>query len=496
MLLAAAVARAAPAKPGLSPSELPAAAPAIIERALAGGSGEEDLRDLCLRIGGRLTGSPAADRAIEWAAGRMRAIGLENVHAEKFSLRRGWERGSASLETTFPVRRSLRVVSYGWTGSTPASGVDAEIVPVNLFRLDDEMKNAAAWKGRIVLTVERGEKPANWAPRAATLETLVRRALAAGAAGVALAPLAGAAGGMDLAHTTSLAFDGIDDIPVVSLTPEGHSAVERLLATRGKVRARLRVLNRVTAGPVESANVVGEIRGRERPREVVLAGAHLDSWDLAQGATDDGFGVAAVLQSARAILGTGIRPRRTLRFVLFTGEEQRFVGSIAYVRAHAAEMADLVAVFVLDDGPGPIDALHLGGRREAVDAARRLAGELSRFGRIAVDDEVEAGMDTLPFTLVGAAAVGIGQDSPAYARTHHSEADTIDAVDPAMIRRDSAVFAALAFWAADRPERLARPWPPAATAKLLGERGLEDGLRFYGLWPFEPGSPERGAAPR
>jgi len=487
-LAALLVVPAPPAAAAPPPPELSAAAHAVVRTALASGSAEGDLRYLCREIGGRLTGFPGAERAIAWAVSRMRAIGLTNVHEEPFSMARGWSRGPASLEIVGPIRMPIRVVSYGWTGSTPSGGLEADVVPVDLYRLDEERKNAASWKGRVLLTVKRGEKPPGWSPRAAALEGLVRDAVSAGAAGVALAPLAGAAGGMDLAHTTALAYDTVDDIPVVSLTPTGDAEIERRLAGDGKVRVRLRVQNRTTPGPVASANVVGEIRGRRKPKEIVVVGAHLDSWDLAQGATDDGFGVAAVLQAAEAVLAAGTRPARTLRFVLFTGEEQRFLGSIAHVRAHAAERSDFVAAIVLDDGPGPIDSLHLGGRSEAIAAARRFAEELRGFGKISVDDAVEAGSDTLPFTLAGEAAIAIGQDSPAYARTHHSEEDTLDEVDPRVLRRDAAVLAALAFWAADRPERLARPWIESETAKLLGDRGLEEGLRFYGLWPFPAGS--------
>jgi Zn-dependent M28 family amino/carboxypeptidase len=250
------------------------------------------------------------------------------------------------------------------------------------------------------------------------------------------------------------------------------------------VRARLAVENRATAGPIDSANVVGEIPGSGGTREFLILGAHLDSWDLAEGATDDGFGVAALLQAAEAIVASGRRPSRTIRVVLFTGEEQRFLGSLAYVRAHAEEIPELGAAFVLDDGAGPIDAVHTGGRPEAIEPVRRCVDGLSAFGKIAVDDDVEAGTDTLPFTLAGAAGMAIGQDSPEYARTHHSEADTLDKVDPAVLRRDAAVLGVLAFWAADRAEPLTRPWAVEATGKLLEARRLADGLRFYGLWPF------------
>ena len=475
------LARVDPAPPV---QDFPAAAPAIIGKALTSATGEESLRYLTERIGGRLTGTSEAARAIAWAAERMRLIGLSNVHTEPFSLRRGWTRGTASLEITAPIRRALRVVSYGWTGSTPPSGVEAEVVPVDLYRLDAEMKDAARWSGKIVLTIERGPKPAGFSVRAALLESLVRRASEAHAGGVALFPLAGPAGGMQLPHTTSLAYETIDEVPVVSLTPEGYEAIERLLGSGEPVRVRLAVENPVS-GPVESATVVGESPGSGAARDFVVVGAHLDSWDLAEGATDDGFGVAAVLQAAESITAAGRRPSRTIRFVLFTGEEQRFLGSLAYVRAHAAETPNLVAAFVLDDGPGPIDAIHTGGREDAVDPIRRFTRGLAAFGRITVDDEVEAATDTLPFTLAGAAGMALGQDSPDYPRTHHSEADTLDKIDFAVLRRDSAVVAVLAYWAADRPEHLTRPWTVERTERLLEDRKLADGLRFYGLWPFD-----------
>ncbi|HET7452389.1 MAG TPA: M20/M25/M40 family metallo-hydrolase [Thermoanaerobaculia bacterium] len=466
-------------------SDFPAAAPGLIGGALTSATGEESLRYLTDRVGPRLTGTPEASRAIAWAVEQMRAIGLANVHTEPFTLRRGWMRGTASFSITEPVRRTLRVVAYGWTGSTAPSGVETGIVAANLYRLDEALKTAGEWKGKIVLTVERGEKPGGWSLRAARLEALVRRAIEVRAAGVALMPLAGPAGGLQLPHTTALAYETIDEIPVVSLTPEGHAEIERLLASGGPVRARLAVENRVTPGPIDSANVVGEIPGSGGTPEFVVLGAHLDSWDLAEGATDDAFGVAAVLQAAEAIVALGRRPRRTIRIVLFTGEEQRFLGSLAWVRAHASELPDLVSAFVLDDGAGPIDGIHDGGRAEALEPLRRCAEELAAFGRIAVDDDVEAGTDTLPFTLAGAAGMAIAQDSPEYPRTHHSEADTLDKVDFAVLRRDAAVVAVLAFWAADRPERLARAWPASKTGDLLEARGLADGLRFYGLWPFD-----------
>ena len=221
--------------------------------------------------------------------------------------------------------------------------------------------------------------------------------------------------GSQLAHTSALR--DVSAVPIVATTAEGDSEIGRFLERGEKVRLRLDVQNVLTAGPVESANVVGEIPGAEQPEEIVLVGAHLDSWDLGDGATDNGFGVACVLGAASAISSSGLRPRRTIRFVLFTGEEQGFLGSLAYTRARRGEMRDFVAALVLDSGQGPITALDLGGREDLVPAVEKFAAAIRGFGDIRVDDRTEFGTDTLPFTLEGVPGINLSQDSPTRADT-------------------------------------------------------------------------------
>jgi carboxypeptidase Q len=463
---------------------------AIAGRGMIGSNAVEDLEYLSDGIGARLTGTPAAEKAVAWAAERMKAAGLANVHTESFDLKRGWSRVSATAEIVAPVRRSLRVSSFGWVGSTPAGGVEAEVEAVNLYRLDDAMKqDSPRWAGKVLLAVTRGEKPGGFALRAAMLEGLVRKAQEARASAILFGPFNGEAGGMELTHTSALVHDGIDDIPVASLTWEDHERIGRLLDRGDTVRMRLDVRNRVTDGPVQTGNVVGEIRGTEHPDEIVLVGAHLDSWDLADGATDNAFGAAAVLGAAEAIAGCGFAPRRTIRFVLFMGEEQRFLGSLAYTRAHRAEMPDFLAALILDGGEGPVVALDLDGRADLVPAFEPFTRAVRAFGSLALSQRSELGTDTWPFTLQGVPGILLEQDSPDYDRTHHSEADTFDKVPPANLLRDSTLLALAAYWIAARPERLAAPWPPDLTAKLLRDLHAEEGLRFYGLWPF--GEPEK-----
>lgn len=479
-------ATAAPAEP--SSPETDGTMPgltAIAGRGLMSSHALEDLEYLSDRIGGRVTGSSSAQRAVVWGVGRLKAIGLEGVHTESFELKRGWSRVSATAEIVVPARHSLLVSSYGWVGSTPPGGIETEVVAVNLFRLDDEIRDEfRRWAGKVLVAVTRGAKPAGYKLRAGLLEKLVREAQRARAAAVLLGPLRGPAAGMQLTQTSALVFDDRDEIPVVGTTEEGYAMIQRFLDHGEIVRLRLDVQNRLTDGPVESANVVGEVRGTEHPEQVILVGAHLDSWDLADGATDDAFGVAGVLGAAEAIQSSGYRPKRTIRFVLFTGEEQRFLGSLAYTRAHQAEMPDFVAVLILDSGQGPIVAFNMGGRKDLIPAVEPFTRAVKAFGDIKLDEKTEFGTDTGSFTLQGVPAINLEQDSPEYDRTHHSAADTFDKVKADLLLRDATLMALTAYWIADRPGRLARPWSPEETARMLVEQQVDEGLKMYGLWPF------------
>jgi Iap family predicted aminopeptidase len=438
-----------------------------------------DLEFLTDRIGGRVTGSEAAGKAVAWAVERMKAAGLANVHTENFEVKRGWTRGSASLEIASPVRRSLAVTSLGWVGSTPAGGVEAALVPVDLVRVTETPDpDTAGWSGRILFVrIGPGTRP-----RASMIEILRRAAEKAHAAAILFGPFHPATAGMQLAHTT--APRETSQIPIAAVTTEGHALIARFLDRGEDVRVRLDVQNRLTDGPVPSANVVGEIPGTEHANEVVLVGAHLDSWDLAGGATDDGFGAVSVLGAAEAIAASGRKPRRTIRFVLFTGEEQGFLGSLAYTRAHRGEIHDFVAALILDSGAGPIVTFDLGGRKDLIPAIVPFARSAWAFGDIQVDDRTEFATDTLPFTLEGVPAINLNQDSPDYDQTHHSAADTFDRIRPDYLLRDATLLGLAAYWIAARPERLALPWPREKTAQMLIDLGEDRQLELFGLWPF------------
>ena len=446
----------------------------------------DQLEDLSDNIGGRVTGSPQAAKAIQWGLAQMRAMGLSNVHAEKWQLSHGWTRVSASAEMLAPVQRRLSVDSMGWVGSTSKGGAEGEVVPVNMFQLDQEMNdNSGKWAGKILLIVQKGEKPSReeMMKMFSKFGPFLKAAYAAHAAGVIGGQGGSMAAGMHLTHTGVLGFDTVYDIPVVSMIAEDQEQLQRILDHGKPVRIKLDVQNQVS-GPVESANVVGEIPGTEHPEQVVVIGGHLDSWDLAEGTTDDGVGVATTLGAAEAILKSGQRPRRTMRFVLFTGEEQGLLGSLAYTKMHKEEMKNHVGAVILDNGQGAVVSLDLGGRDDLIAAVKKFADSVKAFGEVKVDDRTSFGTDAGPFILQGLPGINMGQDSPEYKYTHHSAVDTFDKVKPDLLTRDSTLMALTAFWIADRPERLASPWSPQQTAAMLIKKHDDQALKAFGLWPF------------
>ena len=454
------------------------------------------LTELSDDVGARVTGTPQAQKAIEWGAAKMKAIGLENVRAEKWQMWRGWTRGTADAEMFAPVRRKLAVDAMGWTGSTPPGGAEGDVVPVNILNLDEEMKNSSLWKGNVVLVTAQGAPRGRMAGLFARFGSFLKAAQAAGVIAVIGGQAGSKSAGMHLTHTGILGFAAEFQVPVVSMTAEDQGQLERYVAQGKKIRVRFNIQNTFTNGPVESANVVGEIRGREHPEQVFVVGAHLDSWDLSEGATDNGTGSASVLAAAEAIVRSGQRPRRTIRFVLFTGEEQGLLGSFAYVKQHQAEMANHLGNLVLDAGQGPVSSFQL-GRDDVEETFAPFAKFLSAFGQLSVNHEISFSTDTGPFILAGLPGINMEQNSPDYRYTHHSAADALEAVKPEVLAQNATLMALTAYWIADRPERFAEPWPRERTARMLVRQHQDELLKSFNLWPFgDLGSEDTGERPK
>jgi len=453
----------------------------------------EFLTELSDDIGARVTGSPAERKAEEWGVAKMKAIGLENVHTEKYQIWKGWTRGSAEAEVLTPVRHKLHVDAMGWTGSTAAGGAEGDVVAVNLFDLDNEIKNVSRLKGKVALITAKGRPGKELMLLFAQFGDFLRVAGPAGAIAVIGGQGGGKSAGMNLTHTGILGFNADFAVPVVSMTAEDQGQLERFLERGITPRVHFNVQNAMTSGPVETANVVGEIRGKENPEQILVVGGHLDSWDLSEGTTDNGSGTATVLGAADSIVRSGERPRRTIRFVLFTGEEQGLDGSFAYIKQHQAEMANHLGDLVLDAGQGAVKGFQLGGRDDLIPAFQPFAKAVANIGTFKVDDKIESGTDTLPFSIAGLPGINMDQETSDYKYTHHSAADALEAQKPEVLTQNSTLMALAAFWIADRPERLATPWPAERTAKMLRAQHEYEELKAFHIWPYGDLGADKGA---
>src|SRR6202167_2077596 len=366
-------------------------------------------------IGARVTGSPADHKAEDWGVAKMNEIGLANVHKEKYTIWKGWTRGTADADLLTPVRHKLHIDSMGWTGSTVAGGADADVVAVNLFDIDNEIKNVSRLRGKVALMVMKGKPDGRPGIQYfIRMADFIRAAAPAGVVAIIGGQGGGKSTGMNLTHTGILGFDADFQSPVVSMTAEDQGQLERYLDRGITPRVHFNIQNTFTNGPVETANVIGEIRGTEHPEQILVVGGHLDSWDLAEGTTDNGSGTAVTLGAADAIVRSGEKPKRTIRFVLFTGEEQGLDGSTAYVKQHQSEMANHLGDLILDAGQGPVKGFPLGGRDDLVAEFQPFANSLANMGTMTVDDKIESGTDTLPFSIAGLPGINMDQDTSEY----------------------------------------------------------------------------------
>src|SRR5947209_459273 len=303
---------------------------------------EENLRRLTDEVGGRATGSPEMAKAVEWAVAAFRAAGVD-VHTEKYTLPVTWSEGDTKIligdpaEIAAPPEGSVRLVpvhavSIGW--SPPITMRDAALLVDVGFGTEAEFAHAGSVQGRVLLVhTEIGSTWSDLFNEYLRPPDIIKRAVAGGAKAILWM---GARERMLLyRHTNSLNGE-IAEIPQAAVAREDAMHLARLAAAYpGKVLVMLQMPNKI-GGPVEQENVVGEIRGYEKPNEAVILGAHLDSWELGTGALDNGCNVALIIEAARAIKSSGLVPRRTIRFVLFSGEEQGLYGSWQYALAHRA----------------------------------------------------------------------------------------------------------------------------------------------------------------
>jgi Zn-dependent M28 family amino/carboxypeptidase len=444
------------------------AAERIIGAVMAGNDAYRKLEALCDGIGHRLSGSPQLDKAIEWAIQTMKKDGQENVRAEPVTVPR-WVRGRESLVMTAPREESLVVLGLGGSVGTPPEGISAEVLSVR----NEEELEALGERARGKIILFDNPMPAYTLEGGTHYGTTVRfrskgASLAAKQGAVACLIRSVTATSLRSPHTGALRYeDGIPKIPAAAVSIEDAAMLTRLTARRIPVRVTLKMEAKML-DPVPSANVVGELRGTAWPDEVVVISGHLDSWDVGQGAHDDGGGCVMAMESINVLRKLNLVPKRTIRVVLWTNEENGLAGGKQYAKDHAEELANHIAAIEADSGAFrpkgySLECSDSSRADAAVEQMRDILSLFESFGPMTVRTG-GSGADISAMKSAGVLLMGHEADMAKYFDYHHSPADTLDKVDPHELSQNVAVMATVAYILADMPERIGGP-PPAAHSR-------------------------------
>ena len=427
----------------------------LIGAAMADRGGYDKLAYLTTRIGNRLSGSPGLERAVAWVGEQMKSDGLENVRLQPVKVPH-WVRGSEFARIIKPIERPMAMLGLGRSIGTPQGGIVAPVVVVGNF---DELERLGAAKvnGKIVLydmpwegyaqTVTYRSAGASRAARLGAVATLIR----------SVTPRS-----IYSPHTGALAYEATSPmIPAAAITVEDAAWIRQMTAMGQEVQVQLQ-MEAAMLPDADSANVMGEIVGRERPDEVVVVGGHLDSWDVGQGAHDDGGGVLAAWRAVTLMKELGLRPRRTIRVVAWTNEESGTRGGNAYRDALGAAVDKHVAAIEMDEGAErPIGfAYSINGTATTDPRVLKATATLREIARLLEPigaDAIETGggeTDIGPLMRAGVPGFGLLTVNEHYFDWHHTNADTFDKIDLQDFRKCIASLAVLAYVLADMPGRL------------------------------------------
>lgn len=406
----------------------------------------EDLRALTDRVGGRATGSAGNRASVQWALQRFRDAGV-TARAEAFIMPAMWLERSASGTISGDAGFPVRLAAMPFSGATVPAGLTARLLDGGHGTVEDFTRLGAAARGAWVLieTAQLRDIEGLFREYAATAE-IERRAWQAGAAGIAYQ--SSRAEGILARHNAALGWE--NRRPAVMM--ERGAAARALRLLRGGAALRFTARLALTrGGPYTSHNVIGEIPGATRPEEFVVIGAHLDAWDLGQGALDNGANVAILIDVARQITRLGLRPARTIRFVLWNGEEQGFIGSWRYTQQHADELDRTVLASSFDIGTGAITGFFTGGRPDMVAATTSALAPLASLGPFQHADVPIVGTDNYDFMMQGVPNLVANHEPATYGPNYHASTDTFDKADTVAMRRNAAITAAVAWYWANAP---------------------------------------------
>jgi len=418
----------------------------LIDAALADNEGYNRLAYLCYRIGPRLSGSPGLERAIAWSVEQMKAAGLSNVRVIPAKVPH-WERGRESALMIAPYEKPLHMLGLGMSIGTPPGGITAEVVTVATF---DELSKLGRDKiqGKIVLY---NEEYHGYGPTRVYRATGAARAAAFGAVAALVrsaTPLA-----MQIPHTGEMNYDDSQPkIPAAAVSPEDAMMIAWLTNSGVPVKVHLEMQAR-TLPDADSGDVIGEIPGREHPEEVVVMGGHIDSWDVGQGAQDDGAAIIACLQAVALMKKLGLQPRRTIRVAFWVNEENGGHGGVAYREFIGSQIRNQVAAIEMDGGAEAPRGFGAGVDQASLELLQQVGRLLERVNA----GEITAGgggSDIAPLMRDGVPGIGERTVGTHYFDWHHSDADTLDKVNPEDFRKNVAALSVMGYVLADMPGRL------------------------------------------
>jgi hypothetical protein len=412
-----------------------------------------DLEELCDDIGPRLTGSERLRQAQAWAMARLKAYGAENVHEEAHEFPRAWTRGVARARLLNGNGQELRIAQMAWSPATPGP-VHGEVALLEAATLAEFRQQLPQLNGKIVL-IGRQPRPGPGEDRAAFYrEFMTVYATASFKAALSDSGKQGELLGMH--GNASGSGPRAARVPTAFITSEHANLLKRLIARGRRPEVEIELGGQLGEKPLQVHNVVGELRGSEKPEEVVIVGGHLDSWDLGTGATDNGTGSVAAIETLRAMKALGLKPRRTLRVILFFGEEQGLLGSKAYVQAHEKELKNIQAVLINDMGGGRIVGWPSMGHEAWIPLLGAAMAPANALGCQEISPyKVPADSDHWPFFQKGVPAFFATQDIRDYfTATHHTQLDTFDHVVKADFLQGCQVLAITAWGFLQMPERV------------------------------------------
>ncbi|HVO58148.1 MAG TPA: M20/M25/M40 family metallo-hydrolase [Dongiaceae bacterium] len=435
----------------------------IVGQAMMRNDGMEFLETLTDRIGGRITGSPESRATAELIEKTLKEAGYDNAHLEEYKLSSVWQHGATTGEIVSPIKRALVIGSYGWVPGTPGA-IEAA---VSDYGAPAEAKGSLEkFRGSAVIVDLRsnGSSTTYVGSRA----VLAKQLADAGAAAMFIV-----SDKPDrMVYTSAFGFYPHAPLPVISIASEDAALLRRLLA-HGAVRVKLDVRNSFAPGPGTERNVTAELPGSE-PGEWVVLTAHFDAWDPAQGANDNGAGVAVVLEAARILKLLGVKPKHTIRFVFFSGEEQLSNGSRAYIERHKDELDGTRAVFNIDLGAHRPLGFRIHGRTDMAEASKRLLKPLAPLGADRVFLEADFDSDQETFIVAGVPVYSLFCEAGDYDARHHTIIDTYERVDPLMVKLQTAIFAVAGYTFANAAERPGPRLKPAQVQELLKRTGLDE----------------------